>query len=144
METFQHNMNEEKRPPTLLPEGARLVRITELIKGTSKNGNEMFTATIEDIKTRKSMAVYLVAVPKKRWLLKTLLTAVGSPASEDGIYSWSKTDVLGKTVIAIVDHFQEPWIDTDGKETMQTKCQVSEFLAPDNQVKEATNNKWEE
>lgn len=144
MGTYQDNMSEEKRPPVVLPEGLRLVRVTEMVKGTSKNGNKMFTTTIEDIKTRKSMQVWLVAEPKKRWMLKSLLGAVGLPASADGIYDWSTTDVIGKTVIACVEHYQEPWTNTDGKEIMQTKCKVTEFLIPEEQVQQATNTKWED
>ena len=84
----EYNMSEERRPPSILQEGARLVRITEMIFGTSKNGNEMYTVTIEDTKTHKSMQVWLVATPKKRWMLKSLLAACEVPASEDGVYSF--------------------------------------------------------
>ncbi len=145
MGDYQDNMSEEKRPPSLLPEGLRLVRVTEMIKGKSKSsGNDMFTTTIEDIKTKKSMQVYLVAVPKKRWMLKSLLGAVGIPASADGVYDWSTTDVIGKTVIASIEHYQEPWINTDGQNVMQDKCKVTEFLKADEQIQDATNTAWEE
>lgn len=129
MGDYQMNMSEEKHPPSMLPEGGRLVRITEMFFNKSKSsGNDMFTTTIEDIKTRKSMQVYLVAVPKKRWKLKSLLAACELPASEDGTYDFRILDVIGKTVIAIVEHSQEPWIKTDGTTVMQTKCNVSEFV----------------
>lgn len=130
MGDYKQNMADEKRPPTILPEGHRVVRVTEMIPGVSKNGNQMFTATIEDVKTRKSMQVWCVAEPKKRWLLKSLLTACGVAAGQDGVYDWSVTDVIGQTVVALVEHSQEPWINKDGVEIMQTKAKVTEFLTP--------------
>ena len=47
MGDYQHDMKDEKAPAQLLPEGARLVRVTEMIEGVSKKGNQMFT-TIND------------------------------------------------------------------------------------------------
>lgn len=128
MGEYQHNMSEEKRPPSLLPEGVRLIRITEMIPSVSKGGNAMFTTTVEDVKTKKSMQVWLVAEPKKRWLLKSLLAAVGVPAGQDGVYDWSVTDVIGKLCQGIVEHYKEPWINREGKEVMNDKCRITEFL----------------
>lgn len=130
MGDYQDNMSAEKKPADILPEGHRLVRTTEMILGTSKNGNKMFTTTIEDVKTRKTMQVWLVAEPKKRWMLKSLLAACDLPASKDGVYDWSTTDVIGKPVIAIVNHIKEPWINKEGVEVQLDKCKVSEFLIP--------------
>lgn len=144
MGDYQDNMKDEKKPAGLLPEGLRLVRVTEMIKGVSKAGNNQFVTTIEDIKTRKSMQVWLVAEPKKRWMLKTLLTAVGVPAGADGVYDWSTTDVIGKVVLAQVEHFKEPWVNKEAKEVLLDKCKVTEFLVPDEQITEANNTAWEE
>lgn len=131
MSEHNHNMSEEKRPPVLLPEGARLVRITEMIFGKSKANNDMFTATIEDIKTHKSMQVWLIAEPKKRWMLKSLLTSCEIPAGQDGIYGWDTKDVIGKSVIAMIEHFTEPWTNREGVEVQQTKAKVTEFIQPE-------------
>lgn len=144
MGTYQDDMKDEKKPATILPEGLRLVRVTEMLSGVSKAGNKQFVTTIEDIKTRESMQVWLVAEPKKRWLLKSLLAAVGAPASADGVYDWSTTDVIGKVVVAQVKHFKEPWVNREGNEVLLDKCKVSEFLVPDANVQTATNNNWEE
>lgn len=144
MGDYQDNMKDEKKPATILPEGLRLVRVTEMIKGVSKAGNNQFVTTIEDIKTRESMQVWLVAEPKKRWMLKSLLAAVGAPASADGVYDWSTTDVIGKVVVAQVKHFKEPWVNREGNEVLLDKCKVSEFLIPDEKVKEDTNTEWED
>ena len=131
MGDYQHQMKDERRPPSILQEGARLVRVTEMIFGTSKNGNEMYTTTIEDTKTHKSMQVWLVATPKKRWMLKSLLTACELPAGEDGVYDWSVKDVIGKSVIAMIEHVTEPWTNREGVEVMQTKAKVTEFIQPE-------------
>lgn len=128
MGDYQDNMNEERRPPVLLPEGHRQVRVTEMIFGFSKKGNKQFITTIEDIKTRKSMQIWLVAEPKKRWMLKSLLNAIGIAGGQDGVYDWSANDVIGHTVTAAIEHVQEPWINTQGETVNQTKAKVTEFL----------------
>ena len=131
MAEHTHDMSNEKRPPVLLPEGARLVRITEMIFGKSKAGNDMFTGTIEDTKTHKSMQVWMIAEPKKRWLLKSLLTACEVPAGSDGVYGWDTKDVIGKSVIAMIEHEEVPWINKEGIEVKQTKAKVTEFIQPE-------------
>jgi len=127
MGDYQDNMSEEKRPPTLLPEGHRQVRVTEMIAGTSKRRNKQFVTTIEDTKTHKSMQVWLVSEPKKRWMLKSLLTAVGVPAGADGVYDWSVADVIGKQVTAVIEHVKEPWVNREGKTVDSIKAKVTEF-----------------
>lgn len=131
MGDFKDDMSGEKKPSAILPEGLRTVRVTEMIKGLSKAGNNQFVTTIEDIETRQSMQVWLVAEPKKRWMLKSLLAAVEAPASQDGVYDWSLTDVIGKTVIANIKHYKEPWINKEGVEVMLDKCKVADFLIAD-------------
>ena len=131
MGDYQDDMSQEKKPASLLPEGLRKVRVTEMIKGVSKKGNNQFVTTIEDVLTRESMQVWLVSEPKKRWMLKSLLTAVEAPAGADGIYDWSTTDVIGKTVLANIKHYKEPWINKEGVEILLDKCKVSEFLIAD-------------
>lgn len=131
MGDYQDDMSEEKKPASILPEGLRTVRVTEMIKGVSKAGNSQFVTTIEDVKTRESMQVWLVAEPKKRWMLKALLGAVNAPASQNGVYDWSTTDVIGKTVIANIKYYKEPWINRYGNEVMLDKCKVADFLQAD-------------
>lgn len=128
MATYKDDFSQEKKPFSLFPEGEREVRVTEMIASTSKAGNRMFTVSLEDIKTRATMQVWLIAEPKKRWMLKSLLTAVGVKGGEDGTYEYDTTDVIGKKVIAIISHVKEPWINREGVEVMTTKAKVSEFL----------------
>jgi hypothetical protein len=127
----EYNMSEERRPPSILQEGARLVRITEMIFGTSKNGNEMYTVTIEDTKTHKSMQVWLVATPKKRWMLKSLLSACEIPASQDGVYSFETKDIIGKSIIAMIEHVEEEWVNREGETVKTPKAKVTEFIQPE-------------
>lgn len=128
MGSYQDDMSAEKRPPTLLPEGERRLIITEMIEQTSKKGNRMFMTTVEDVGTKKSMTVYLVAEPKKRWLLKSLLSACEIPAGQDGIYDWSITDVIGKTVIGMVEHYEEEWTNRDNETVKTKKANITEFI----------------
>ena len=139
----EYNMSEERRPPSILQEGARLVRITEMIFGTSKGGNEMYTTTIEDTKTHKSMQVWLVATPKKRWMLKSLLAACEIPASQDGVYSFETKDIIGKSVIAMIEHVEEEWVNREGETVKTPKAKVTEFIQPE---KDATGTPcaWED
>ena len=139
----EYNMSEERRPPSILQEGARLVRITEMIFGTSKGGNEMYTTTIEDTKTHKSMQVWLVATPKKRWMLKSLLAACEIPASQDGVYSFETKDIIGKSVIAMIEHVEEEWVNREGETVKTPKAKVTEFIQPE---KDATGSPcaWED
>jgi hypothetical protein len=141
MGDYQSDMSSEKRPPSLLPEGNRLVEITEMIPDVSKNGNQMMTTLLTDVATKKSMTVWLVNEKGKRWLLKTLLVSCGLPAGQDGIYDWSPRDVLGKKVVAVVEHFTQPWINREGESVQQEKAKVLEFLVAE---KDATGNAWEE
>ena len=128
MGDYQHDMSGEKAPAQLLPEGARLVRVTEVIASVSKKGNEMFITSIEDVKTHKSMQVFMVTEKGKRWMLKSLLTACELPAGQDHVYDWSVKDVIGKSVIAIIEHVQEPWTNREGVEVTTTKAKVTEFI----------------
>ena len=143
MGDYKHDMKDEKRPAQLLPEGARLVRVTEMIFGKSKKDLDMFTTTIEDVKTHKSMVCWLVAEPKKRWMLKSLLTACEIPAGQDGVYDWDVKDVIGKSVIAMIEHKEEPWINREGEEVKTMKANVTEFIQPEH---DATGEAiaWEE
>lgn len=128
MGDYKDDMSGEKKPSGLFPEGQRVVRVLEMMESKSKAGNRMFQTVIEDIKTKTNMTIFLVAEPKKRWMLKSLLSAVSAPAATDGVYDWSTADVIGHTVTAIVEHYTEPWINREGNEVTSTKSKVTEFL----------------
>ncbi len=142
MEKYKDDMSQEKKPAGLLPEGERLVRVTEMIASVSKGGNKMFTTTIEDIKTKKTMTVWLVNEPKKRWMLKSLLNACNVAGGQDGVYEWNTLDVIGKTVVAMVEHYKEDWINKEGVTVKLDKAKVTDFLnAPQQQEEEIA---WKE
>ena len=53
------------------------------------------------------------------------------PASQDGVYSFETKDIIGKSVIAMIEHVTEPWTNREGVEVMQTKAKVTEFIQPE-------------
>jgi hypothetical protein len=128
MAKYSDNMKDEKKPSGIIPAGMRKIRVTEMIEATSKAGNLMFNTTIEDVETHITMVEYLISVPKKRWKLKSLLSAVGLPAGEDGVYNWDTIDVIGKDCVANVEHYQEDWINKEGNTVKLNKARVTEFL----------------
>lgn len=128
MGKYKDNMSDERKPSGMLPEGERKVRITDLEETVSKSGNNMFIATVEDIETSASQKVYLVNEPKKRWMLKSVLDACNAPKDASGAFDWGPEDVLGKEIACMVVHYQEPWINREGKEVMLNKANVKDFF----------------
>lgn len=126
---YSDDMSQERKPSSLFPEGKRAIRILEMMETKSKAGNRMFQTVIEDIKTKATMTCFLVAEPKKRWMLKSLLTACQLPAGADGVYKWDVTDVIGKSVIADIQHKNEDWINREGQTVTSPKANVTEFIA---------------
>lgn len=126
---YSDNMKDERKPSSLFPAGERIIRVLEMIETKSKAGNRMFQTVIEDVKTHATMTIFLVAEPKKRWMLKSLLTACQLPAGEDGVYNWDTTDVIGKTVVAMVEHYPEDWINREGNKVTSDKAKVTDFLS---------------
>lgn len=139
MGKYQDDMSKEKRPTGLIPQGKREVIVTSMELGTSKAGNPQFITSIEDVLTSISMNLYLVNVSGKRWTLKSLLDSVEVPKNSEGEHNWSEEDVIGKKVIAIVEHYSEPWINKDGVEVMSNKAKVREFQKLSN-----NNESWSE
>lgn len=125
---YSDDMSQERKPSTLFPAGIRLVRVLEMMETKSKAGNKMFQTVIEDSKTKSTMTCFLVAEPKKRWMLKSLLTACQLPAGEDGVYNWDVSDVIGKSAIANVQHKPEDWINREGQAVTTDKANVTEFI----------------
>jgi hypothetical protein len=128
MGKYQDDMSNEKRPPVLLPEGDRRMVVTEMIKGTSKKGFEKYITVVEDVKTKKSLELHLSNKEGVRWVLKSLLSACGVEKNAEGKYDWSETDVIGKTVIGMVETIQEEWINREGETVKTPKSKITEFL----------------
>lgn len=116
------DMSGEQAPTRkkLLPEGEREFIIKSCEPSLSKSGNDMFIIELEDVETKYIDKIYPLAVPKKRWFLKTILAACNIPASENGVYDWEIKDILEKHIIGVVEHEDNEWINRQG-ETVITK-----------------------
>jgi len=119
---MKHDMSGEKAPTRkrLLPEGWRNFEIFSCEPSVSKGGNEMFIFELKDEETQYVDKIYAVAVQGKRWLLKSILTACGVPAGQDGVYDWEISSILNKRIQGLVEHEDNEWINRDG-ETVTTK-----------------------
>lgn len=118
--SYKMDMSKEQDKKILLPAGWRRFKITSCEEKVSKSGNDMFVFNFKDCETQQSEEVYAIATQGKRWFLKSILGACGVEAAQDGIYEWDIPDVLDQYVMGRVEHFDEEWIDREGK-TRQTK-----------------------
>jgi hypothetical protein len=128
---YDMDMNGEGEGQSKFLDGWYDWEIVSMVDETSKNGNKMIVASVAlaDDATRGIDKVYLVSEPKKRWFLKNLLDAVGCSGSKDGVYSWSKDDVIGHTVSGRIQNNVEEWKGRDGKIHKSTKSQIVEWAA---------------
>ena len=82
----------------LLPEGWNTFLVREIVYGTAKSGNPMFTLTLEEPETGSVDNVYMIDVKGKRWLLKQFLAACGIQEDKDGNVKWCEEDVIGMSI----------------------------------------------
>jgi len=146
---YKHNMKDEKEPKRrrLLSEGWRLFTILDCREDISKSGNDMFIFTIKDIKTDYEEDVYAVAVKGKRWFLKSILTAVGCSAGEDGIYDWDIPQVINKEFMGLVEHEPNEYINRDNetvKTTQHRIVRIKQTSTEEAIVNEENEPPWEE
>jgi len=130
---MKHDMSQEKPiiRKRLLEEGWHIFEIVGCEPSMSKSGNEMFIFDLKDEETQYVDKLYAVATQGKRWMLKTILTACGVPAGQDGVYDWEITQVIGKKIQGLVEHEDNEWINRDG-ETVKTKQhRIVEIKAPE-------------
>lgn len=126
---YSYDMKGEKKPRVVLEEGWRKFKVTDCEEMTSKAGNSMFLVSLEDTETGGFLDVYCVATPKKRWLLKSLLSACGIEAAKDGIYNFDIPDLLEKEVMGKVENSDEEWINREGDTVVTPKSKIAEFKA---------------
>ena len=126
---YKHNMKNEKPPRQVLPEGWREFTVSSIQESTSKAGNEMFIVSLSDKETKAAIDVYCIATEGKRWMLKSLLTALGVAAGQDGVYDWDADEVIGKVVLGKVKNEDEEWIDREGEKRTTQKSKIVEFKA---------------
>lgn len=124
---YKHDMSDESEKKTLLPEGQRKFQIVDCKEAVSKSGNDMFIFTFKDVLLGQEEEVYAVAVKGKRWFLKSVLAACGVGAAEDGVYEWDIPDVMNKTVLGIVIHFDEEWINREGNKVKSKKHKITDI-----------------
>lgn len=129
MSDYSMDMKNEKAPSTrkLLPEGNREFQVVTCEEQTSKSGNKMFKVGLKDKETSYVTDVYLVATEGKRWALKSLLTACGSEAGQDGVYNWSKSDIMDKHISATVEHEENSYIDREGNKKEGKQHRIVNF-----------------
>lgn len=125
------DMSKEKEPNELLQEGWRKLEILDCVKGVSKNGNDMFEFTFGDVLTYQQLTIFAIAIPGKRWFLKSILKACDIKANEDGVYDWDESNVIGKMVLGFINNIDELWIDRNGQERTTNKSKLSQVKSKD-------------
>ena len=124
---YKMDMSEEGGRKELLPEGWRRFEITECTPSKSKAGNDMFIIALRDIETNYAETIYPIAVKGKRWFLKQILNACDVEAGQDGIYEWDISDVLNKTVLGLVKHIEEDWVNREGVTVKSRKVKIAQI-----------------
>jgi len=128
MKKYSFDMSNEQAPSSGFPAGKNKCIITKCEESTSKAGNVMFILTLTlESDPAVTMTVYAVATPKKRWLLKQLLSVCDVKAAANGVYDFEVSDVLNKTITACVKIEPENWIDRDGNPRTTNKSRVYGF-----------------
>lgn len=138
----------EKAPSkkVLLPEGWRGFDITSCEKTVSKSGNAMFKITLVDQELLASTDVYAIAVPGKRWFLKSLIEAVGIDKQEDDDYDYSP-ELLNQKVSGLVVHETNDYINRDGIEVKAKQHKIQEFKKHTSNpggITDVSEVKWEQ
>lgn len=124
-----YDMSGERKPAgkKLLPEGWRRFIVVNAKEDTSSKGNNMIVATLQDEATGQSEECYMITPKGKRWYLKGFLAACGVPIADGEIYSFEFSDLVGKIIGGLVEHFQEDWIDREGNKRESTKHKIADF-----------------
>lgn len=128
---YSMDMKGEKAPKRkkLLPEGWRKFSILDCKESTSKGGNQMFVFTIQDCDTGYEEDIYAVATQGKRWFLKTILSAVGCQAGEDGVYDWEIGQVINKEFMGLVEHEDNEYVNREGETIKGKQHRITEVKA---------------
>lgn len=140
---YRHDMSEESKK-VFLPAGWRDFRIVACIEHTSKAGNEGFKFNWFDIALGEEVEIYATAVKKKRWFLKSILSACNVEAAQDGIYEWEISDVLQKVIKGRVEHYEDEWINQDNVKVKTPKWKIAEVRSMMDKVETAIDKGEEE
>lgn len=122
---YEHDMSKESERVPLLSEGWHKFEIVECTAETSKaSGNDMFKIKIAELEHYQEVTIYAIAVEGKRWFLKQILVACGVKPDDKGIFRWDEGDLIGKVVSGEVTHFDDKWINREGKEVITKKQKI--------------------
>ena len=133
-------MSKEKRPKNLLPLGWQEFEITACTdEFLSSNNNPQYKLDFSHKESGKTIEIYAVNIPKKRWLLKNIMEACGVPKDSEGNFNWPdnvplKEYLIGKRIMADVEHQERDWTAPDGNVLKLT----------DNKIVEVKSIEWKE
>jgi len=126
---YEMDMSQESEKKQLLPTGWREFEIINCEEQISKQGNMMFKFTFTDTEFKQEEEVYAVAIPKKRWFLKQILSACGVSAGQDGVYEWDIPDVINKLIVGRVEHEEQEWINRNNETIITKQAKIREVKA---------------
>ena len=142
---YKDDLSNEKAPARkrLLPAGWRLFQLKSGKEETSKAGNPMFKFTIEDQDTQYSEEIYVVRTPGKRWVLKTILEALGIERQVDG-YAYELEDLLNKNIEGEVVHEPNEYVNRLGETVKTIQHKIVGFRKHAVGTLKPEDVKWEE
>lgn len=128
---YSMDMSGEKEKKELIPEGWRRFQIYACVEHTSKAGNAGFKFSVLDNDLGQDEEVYAIGVEGKRWFLKSILAACNIAAAQDKVYDWDIKDVLDKIIMVRIEHYDDPWVNREGKQVTTRKWRIKEVRAPE-------------
>lgn len=120
---------ENEQPPKdtrLLPEGWRGFEIVTGDDKPSKAGNPMYILGLKDEETGIVANVYAIRTPGKRWVLKTILEALGIEKQEDDNYNYLP-EIMNKKIMGEVVHEPNEYINRQGETVNSTQHRINAF-----------------
>lgn len=124
----------------VLAEGCgKSLRIISCEESISKNGNEQFVFEFQEVSTGKVKTIYAISTQGKRWKLKSILTACGVSAGQDGVYQWEVNDVLSKIILADVVNNEEDFTNRKGEIKVILKTELYNFRKLEEKTEDIEN-----
>jgi len=117
MPKYTSQGEQEVKEFKLLEKGNHELEIVEAVEKMSASGNEMIKITLE--KDGAKVTDHLVFTPKAFFKIDQLRGALGEAVNKGEEKEVSPSDLLGKTVTAMIDHE-----DNDGKTYARVKYYV--------------------
>jgi hypothetical protein len=111
----------------LLDNGWHLFYVSSMVPETSKQGNEMFVVTLEQPETGAVEPVYMITTRKKRWLLKSFLSACGVVPDGNGIFKFDPVQCVGMSVMGRNSQEPNEYTNRDGEPVKEMRNKIVEF-----------------